>query len=108
MYDSNGNYVMCFDKVSDCSEFLSKSNYANINRAIKCGYKVSGYFVTDQKLDSIKIQITKNNGKLNRYSLNGDYIDSFETVSEARQKLGLKLCSISAAIRKKGMCNGYY
>lgn len=81
---------------------------ANISRALKCGYKVSGYFVTDVKLDHINIQITKTHGMLNRYSLSGEYIDSFSTAAEAKSKLGLKLANLSAAIKKQGMCNGYY
>lgn len=100
---------MCkFDNVSECASFLEQNDYGNISRALKCGYKVHGYFITDQKLDCVKIQVTKNNGKLNRYSLNGDYIDSFDTAKDARKKLNLKLGNLSAAIRKGGMCNGYY
>ena len=108
IYDLDGFYVTCFDNVSDCAEFLMQKDYSNISRALKCGYKVNGYFVTDQKLDYIKVQVTKNNGKLNRYSINGDYIDSFDTTAEAKSKLNLKLANLSAAIKKGGMCNGYY
>ena len=108
IYDLDGFYVTCFDNVSDCANFLMQKDYANISRALKCGYKVNGYFVTDQKLDYIRIQVTKNNGQLNRYSTNGDYLDSFDTAAEAKKKLNLKLANLSAAIKKRGLCNGYY
>lgn len=101
-------YITSFDKLSECAEFLMQKDCANISRALKCGYKVSGYFVTDVKLDHVNIQVTRNHEKLNRYSLSGDYIDSFSTAVEARSKLGLKLGNLSAAIKKQGMCNGYY
>lgn len=41
-------------------------------------------------------------------TLEGNYIDSFKTVKEAKEKLGLKLCSISQAIRLRCQCNGFY
>ena len=41
-------------------------------------------------------------------TLEGNYIDSFKTVKEAKEKLELKLCSISQAIRLRRQCNGFY
>lgn len=35
------------------------------------------------------------------------YMDSFKTVKEAREKLGLKLCSISQAVKLGRQCNGF-
>lgn len=45
--------------------------------------------------------------KLNRYSLDGIYIDSFTTISNAKEKLNLKLSSISSAIKLNRQCNGF-
>lgn len=42
--------------------------------------------------------------KLNRYTLDGKYIDSFESAAQAKKVLGLKLASISQANRQ---CNGF-
>lgn len=108
IYDSDGFFVTEFDNLENCAKFLevnSKTN--NIYRSIKNKYRVHGYFVSYEKYDSISIQVTKNNGKLNRYTVDGKYIDSFESVKEARNRLGLKLGNISAAIRSFGICNGY-
>ena len=37
----------------------------------------------------------------------GIQVDSFKTTKEARDKLGLKLCSISQAIKLGRQCNGF-
>jgi hypothetical protein len=39
--------------------------------------------------------ITRASGQLNRYTLDGKYIDSFKNSREAKEKLNLKLCSLS-------------
>lgn len=106
IYDSNGNFIQEFDTNTQCVEFL-QTNRANLTRAIKLTNKISGYFITTEKVDNLNITIQKSNGKLNRYSLDGKYIDSFNTVKEAKEKTGLKLCSISQAIRLNRQCNGY-
>lgn len=109
VYDTNGNFVKEFDKARDCLEFLEYDlkNNAALNRAVNGKYKLNGYFVTTEKLDKINVQITKNNGKLNQYDLDGNYIQSFDTAREAKEKLGLKLANLSAAIKLKKQCNGF-
>lgn len=106
IYDSDGTFVQEFNSNQECIEYLN-TNRGNLTRAIKLQNKISGYFISTEKYDKIRIQVTKLNGKLNRYTLDGKYIDSFNSIAEARQKLGLKLCSISQAIRLKRQCNGF-
>lgn len=106
VYDSDGYYVTSFDSNEECISFLN-TNRGNLTRAIKLQNKISGYFISTEKYDKLRIQVTKLTGKLNRYTLDGKYIDSFETVSQAKEKLGLKLCSISQAIKLNRQCNGY-
>lgn len=71
------------------------------------GYLGCGYYITTQKVDRVRIQVTPLNGKLNRYTLDGKYIDSFESAAQAKKVLGLKLASISQAIRLNRQCNGF-
>ena len=106
IYDSDGYYIREFNSNEECIEFL-ETNRANLTRAIKLQNKINGYFISTEKHDKIRIQATKLNGKLNRYTLDGHYIDSFESAAQARQVLGLKLASLSQAIRLKRQCNGY-
>lgn len=106
LYDSEGNYIRTCGSNEECVKYLD-TNRGNLTRAIKLQNKIRGYFISTEKYDKLQITVTKLSGKLNRYTLQGDYIDSFKTVKEAREKLGLKLCSISQAIKLGRQCNGF-
>ncbi len=106
IYDSDGYYIQQFDSNEECIRFLN-TDRGNLTRAIKLQNKIKGYFVSTEKYDKLRIQVTKLNGKLNRYTLDGKYIDSFDSAAQARQLLGLKLASLSQAIRLNRQCNGY-
>ena len=106
IYNSDGYYITSFNSNEECIQFLN-TNRGNLTRAIKLQNKISGYFISTQKYDKLRIQVTRLNGKLNRYTLDGKYLDSFETAAQAREKLGLKLCSLSTAIKLNRQCNGY-
>lgn len=108
IYDSEGNFVTEFYTREECMEFLgvNRSNN-NLSRAINLQNKIKGFFVSYEKYDKLQIVVTKLSGTLNRYSIDGKYIDSFKTAKEARETLGLKLCSLSTAIKLGRICNGY-
>lgn len=106
IYDSDGYYVTEFDSNAECVNFLD-TNKGNLSRAVKLQSKIKGYFISTEKYDKIRIQVTKLNGKLNRYTADGHYIDSFKSAAEARKKLGLRLGSLSDAIKLHRKCNGY-
>lgn len=106
IYDCQGNFVKKFDTSREITEFLN-TNTGNLSRSIKLSNKINGYFITTEYFDNLQFTITKLSGKINRYTLDGIYIDSFRTISEAKEKTGLKLCSISSAIKLGRQCNGY-
>lgn len=106
IYDQDGNFIKEFIDSKEILEFLN-TNSGNLSRAIKLTNKISGYFISTEKFKKLQINVTKLSGKLNRYTLDGKYIDSFKTVKEAKEKLNLKLCSISQAIKLNRQCNGY-
>lgn len=106
IYDQDGNFIKEFVDYEELLKFLN-TNRGNLTRAIKLTNKISGYFISNEKFEKLQITVTKLSGKLNRYTLDGKYIDSFKTVREAKEKLNLKLCSISQAIRLNRQCNGY-
>jgi len=106
LYNTDGFLEEKFNTSSEVIDFLN-TNTANLSRAIKANYKISGYFITTEKYDKLQIVVTKNTSKLNRYTLDGVYIDSFSTVKEAKEKLNLKLSSISTAIKLGRSCNGF-
>lgn len=107
IYDIDGDFVKEFDTCDEITSFL-KTNTGNLSRAVKLNYKINGYFITNEKFDKLQVTVTKLSGKLNRYSLEGEYIDSFKSAGEAKKKTGLKLCSLSQAIKLGRQCNGYY
>lgn len=106
IYDSLGNFIQEFETASECIKFL-ETNSANLSRAVQLQNKIGGYFITTEKVDKLIISISKSSGKLNRYTVEGEYIDSFNTVAEAKEKLGLKLSSISQSIKLNRVCNGF-
>ena len=106
VYDSEGNFIKEFENAESIKDFLNTDS-GNLSRAVKTSIKISGYFITTEKFDKIQINVTKLSGKLNRYTLDGKYIDSFKTIKEAKDKLNLKLSSISSAIKLGRQCNGY-
>lgn len=107
VYDTSGTLIG--DGISKDQVLEIIGNITNnFTRSVKCQYKLNGYFVTDKKLDKISLLVTKSSEQLNRYSIDGTYIDSFHSVKEAKEKLGLSLCSISSAIKSRKSCNGFY
>lgn len=106
LYNTEGFLEKEFNNCQECVTFL-ETNTGNLSRAIKTSGKIKGYFISTEKYDKIQIVVTKLSGKLNRYTLDGKYIDSFNTVKEAKEKLGLKLTSLSTAIRLNRQCNGF-
>lgn len=105
IYNESGQFIKAASS-KECIEFLN-TDRGNLTRAIKLQNKIKGYFISLEKLDNFKVNVTKLNGKLNRYSLKGEYIDSFDSVADAKKILNLKLCSISQAIKLGRQCNGY-
>jgi len=106
LYNQDGLFIDEFESSKEITAFLD-TNSANLSRAIKASYKISGYFISNEKFDKLQITVSKTSEKLNRYSLDGVYIDSFQTVREARERLNLKLGNISTAIKLKKQCNGF-
>lgn len=108
IYSTDGELLQEFQSLTAVTEFLD-SNSANVSRSIALKNKVHGYFITTEKLENFNVLITpKIKSKVHQYSAKGRYIASFDTIQQARSKTGLKLCSISQAIKLKHKCNGYY
>lgn len=107
LYDSEGYFVKEFSSNKDIIDYL-ETNSSNVKRAVDNNYKINGYFISNEKFEKLQITVNKLSGKLNRYDLNGNYLDSYSTIKEAKEKLGLKLSSISSAIRLNKQCNGYF
>ena len=104
-YDSTGEFYKIFDSMLDATKFL-KCCLSNIQRAVKIGNTVKGYYLSDkltpffEKPKSIRLV-----GKVHQYNLDGVYIQSFNSIKEAESKLGVTLQGINDAIK---INNSYY
>jgi hypothetical protein len=45
---------------------------------------------------------------VNQYTSDGNLVASYTSIEEAKKVTGLKLCSVSQAIKLFRKCNGYY
>jgi len=106
IYNTEGLLIEEFENSKDAIEFLNTDS-KNLSRAVGANYKINGYFISTEKFDKLQITVSRLSGKVNRYTLEGDYIDSFSTVKEAKEKTGLGLTSLSTAIKLDRTCNGF-
>ena len=107
VYDSSGTLIAESLYLNELLE-LVESNSGNISRAIKLQNKVKGFFITTEKLDNVSFNIAPSIGNLNQYTADGNLVASYHSAEEAKRLTGLKLCSISQAIKLFRKCNGFY
>ena len=104
-YNSNGTYENTFNSMSECTKCLD-CNISNVQRAVKLGILVKGYYLSD-KLYSIyeKPKTQRLTGMVHQYNLDGTYIQSFNSIKEAENKLNCNLQGINDAIK---LNNSFY
>lgn len=99
IYNSDGTYLLSHDSMSECAKYLNVP-LSNIQRGIKIGTMIKGYYVSD-KLYTIykKPEQTKMTGLIHQYNLNGEYIKTFNSISEVEKEFNEKMNGINNAIR---------
>ena len=104
-YNSNGTYNRSFNSMYECTKIL-ECNLSNVQRGIKLGNLVKGYYLSD-KLYSIyeKPKTQRLTGMVHQYNLDGTYIQSFNSIKEAENKLNCNLQGINDAIK---LNNSFY
>ena len=104
-YDSNGEYYKTFTSMSECVREIGCC-LTHVQRGIKLGVSVHGYYLSDKlTLFFVKLKIPTLTGMLHQYNINGEYIQSFNSIKEAEIKLNLSLKGINNAIK---LNNSYY
>lgn len=101
-YDLDGRFKRKFKSISEASE-LTELSYSNIRSAVQGRHKSAGgflwrYFSGDKSNLSIpeKISGSKDGRKeVHKYSIEGKYIDSYESVSTAAKLHGVSFYAIS-------------
>lgn len=104
-YKENCEYFCTYPSMSSCSKSLG-CNLSNVQRALKTGGLVKGYYLSKTLLGQfVKQKSERLTGEIHRYDLSGIYIDSFNSLSEAEKKLNMSLSGLNSAIK---LHNSYY
>lgn len=106
-YDSDGNYLACYESIRNASNLL-KIHSANISNSIKLSSICNGYYFTNVYAPNFSIskfkQITS--CEVHQYDLDGNYINSYKTMQEAKNVLKIK-SNIYSAIKLGRTCGGF-
>ena len=107
IYNNDGTFYKRCKSMSECVTFL-KDNLRHIQRAVKIGTSVKGYYLS-LKLTSMfeKPKFEVLTGLVHQYNLNGEYIQSFNSIKEAEQKLNCKLQGINTSIKMEQQYKGF-
>lgn len=83
-YDLQGNYIRSFDSQIEASKYLNKT--LSISRSIRLGIETGGFQWSFEKVDKMKELISKTKAKkVGKYTIDGDLIEIFNTVREAKK-----------------------
>lgn len=109
VYDSNKNYINSYDSYTDCCKALNSSSLSHIQRAVILGNKVKGYYISLIKADKFpELNLVRLDGKVHQYNLNGQYLQSFDSIKDAENKLNLgKLSGINTSIKMGEQYKGF-
>lgn len=107
IYNDDGTFDKAFDSMSDCVKYLD-DNLRHIQRAIKIGTSVKGYYISN-KLTTIfeKPKFERLTGLVHQYSLEGKYLQSFNSIKEAENKLNCSLQGINESIKMGQQYKGF-
>lgn len=82
---------------------------SSISKACKYGYRIGGYYwCLAENYDDFKPTPIYNVRKVNQYTLDGKYICTYESLTEASQKTGINVGSIGRCARGKYRQAGGY
>lgn len=106
-YSESGEYDCCYESVSDAARVNNVAS-TNISRACKLGYKCNNkYFSYEFNLNFTKVRtITTRNKKIYQYSLDGEFLNEYNSCSEAQKILNLK-SGLSTAIKLGRVFGGF-
>ena len=107
-YTSTGDFIKEYSSISETAKTY-KTSLAVIQRAIKSQTMVHKTYFSLEKLDSFKKQITQRHYRdpIHQYSMEGEYIQTFNSISDVVKQLGKKYDHISTAIKTQSSCGGY-
>lgn len=103
-YDLNGNYLNEFISCNYVAKFYNKKTYNRIPQVLKMGLSKCGDFLWSwNKFDNLKPFVDKEK-KVGRFDSNGNLLEIYDTVREARKEYG----NISRVLSGKAShCKGF-
>lgn len=108
LYDLEGNYLNSFDSITKCSEYLNIS-FEQVRRALILKHSLLNQYQVSTELFSIlpKQSPVSIKGDIHRYDLDGNYLDSFKSLSEIKNKLGITLYHLDETLESSGYQKGF-
>ncbi len=105
-YDLNGNFIKEFPNQKAIAEFLGLKS-CNVNNSIKQGHSYHGFQWSYEKVPFMK-ELKPKSGrvrKVGRYSLEGELLETFNSVNEAKRTWGSSAVGCLRGSHKT--CRGY-
>ena len=108
VYLASGEFYKEYDRIMDFAR-EQDVNLGPIQRAVKAQTKINGYYVSfDKKPKFVKDKKKITKGKpVYQYTLSGDFIKKFDSVSAVVKELGNTYRQIPSSIRLNGTCGGF-
>ena len=95
-YDLEGNLINTFNSISEAAKFIGKSN-SSISSALNGKCRTSNGFVWLNEGEEFVKPKNIRERSVDQYTLDGEYIRTFDSYRDAARKLGVAPSSISAA-----------
>lgn len=107
-YSSSGEPLKEYNCIMDAVREFDTS-LGVIQRAIKSQTKVHDCYFSFEKLESFKKKITQRhyNDPIHQYSLEGEYIKTFNSIGDVVKSLGTVYRGISTSIITQSTCGGF-
>lgn len=104
MYDSNGNFEKKFESETECFKYL-EDDISHIQRAIALQTCVKGHYLSKVKVD--KFKKNRLTGQVHQYSLDGNYVNSFNSIKEVEKVFQEPMKGINESIRLGRQYKGF-
>lgn len=106
VYDLDGNFVTEYDNPIACRNAMGMKNTNAIYKAMRLGWECNGYQMSAEKLPFMK-KIRKCNGqmRIDRYDLDGNYIETYKSLAEAQRQYGVNVLKCIRGQRET--CKGF-
>lgn len=107
VYDLNGNFIITLNNKDEILKYFNIKTLSSIQQSMRCGTQYKGFQFSLDKVDKMEPIEDKRNihKRVGQYSLCGDLIEEYDTVTKAREKHGT---GVSRCLRgQQKQCHGF-